>query len=145
MTAPIRKAVIADIPALTDIRARVRENILSDPTRVTVEDYRWFINNAPVWVWDDSDIVKGFAAGDPRDGTIWALFVDPLYERQGIGRALFAQTCQSMRKAGHSTLTLYTEEGTRAERFYTAAGWQNAGKSAHSDITFRSEIKPART
>ena len=33
-------------------------------------------------------IVVGFSAGDSGDGSIWALFVDPLHESRGIGRAL---------------------------------------------------------
>ena len=138
----IRKATAADIPRLMDIRARVRENILSDPSKVTEADYHWFIQNAPLWVWDDADLIKGFAAGDPRDGTIWALFVDPPYERQGIGKALFAHTCESMAHSGHRTLTLYTGAGTRAESFYRAAGWEESGTSADGDITFRTHIKP---
>jgi GNAT superfamily N-acetyltransferase len=142
MKSYIRKSVMADIPRLREIRANVRENILSDPGKVTEADYRWFIQNGPLWVWDDEGIIKGLAAGDPRDGTIWALFVDPPYERQGIGRALFARACQSMNEAGHHTLTLYTGIGTRAERFYRAAGWQEIGVSADGDVTLRITTKP---
>ncbi len=142
MTPHIRKSVAADIPRLMEIRASVRENILSDPTKVTESDYRWFIENGPLWLWDDEDTIKGFAAGDPRDGTIWALFIDPPYERQGIGKALFARVCESMREAGHNTLTLYTGAGTRAARFYRAAGWEETGTSADGEVTFRTRIKP---
>lgn len=143
MNGPLRKAATADIPRLMDIRMRVRENILSNPAKVPESDYHWFIHNGPVWLWDDNGIIKGFAAGDPRDGTIWALFVDPSYERQGIGKTLLARTCQSMKEAGHQTLTLYTGGGTRAESFYRAAGWEEVGTSANGDVTFRMNMKPA--
>ena len=43
----------------------MRENQLSDPTRVTVADYEWHVVHAPIFVWDAS-VVAGFSAGDPR-------------------------------------------------------------------------------
>jgi len=47
----IRKAAGADIPRLMQIRNGVRENALRDPSRVTMEDYRWFIDNPGIFVW----------------------------------------------------------------------------------------------
>lgn len=140
---PIRQAEEADIPALMTIRAAVRENILSDPSKVTIEDYRWFIKHAPLWLWEDNGIIKGFSAGDPRDSTIWAQFVDPSYERRGIGRALLAHTCEAMRAAGHGRLALSTEAGTRAEGFYRTAGWRKTGISADGEILFMIDLNPA--
>lgn len=124
-----------------DIRARVRENILSDPAKVPESHYHWFVQNGPLWLWDEAGLIKGFAAGDPRDGTIWALFIDPSHERQGIGKALFAHTCEDMKNSGHDKLTLYTAQGTRAERFYRAAGWREVGITADGDIIFESEMQ----
>jgi ribosomal protein S18 acetylase RimI-like enzyme len=62
---------------------------LTDPTLVTDEDYARFEEHAGIWVWEEDGQILGFSAGDTRDGTIWALFVDPTCERRGIGRALF--------------------------------------------------------
>lgn len=41
----IRNADRADIPRLKEIRDTVRENRLRDPSRVTMDHYRWFIDN----------------------------------------------------------------------------------------------------
>ena len=142
MTGTARKATVADIPRLMQIRMAVKENILSDPTKVTADDCRWFVENAPFWVWDDAGTIKGFSAGDPRNGTIWALFIDPVYERQGIGRIVFAHVCEELHAAGHSTLSLTTDEGTRAAAFYRAAGWQSDGTLAKGELTFRKTFGP---
>jgi hypothetical protein len=47
----IRKATRVDVPRIMEIRAAVRENKLRDPSRVTVEDVHWFIDNPGIFVW----------------------------------------------------------------------------------------------
>ncbi len=89
----IRKATDDDIPRIAEIRNNVRENILSDPSRIGVEDVRWFISNPGIFVWDDDGTIAGFSAADPRDGSIWALFMDRRYEGRGIAQALFSRAC----------------------------------------------------
>jgi GNAT superfamily N-acetyltransferase len=106
----------------------VRENRLSDPSRVTIDHVRWFIGNPGIFVWEDEGGVVGFSAADPRDGNIWALFMDPAYEGRGIGRALFERACNVLREAGCSRMWLTTDPGTRAEAFYRAAGWTMVGR-----------------
>jgi GNAT superfamily N-acetyltransferase len=136
----IRKAQASDIPRISEIRFAVRENILSDPGRVTLEDMLWFIAHAAIWVWDDDGQILGFSAGDPRDGTIWALFVHPDHERKGIGQALIAAACDTLRDAGHVRATLGTDPGTRAERFYKANGWVDRGRKPNGEILFEREL-----
>jgi GNAT superfamily N-acetyltransferase len=97
----IRKASCADIPRLFEIRFAVHENILADPRRVTAADCQWFIDNSTIWVWVEDSQVLGFSAADPRDGTIWALFVDPAHEGRGIGQALLPLACDTLREEGH--------------------------------------------
>jgi len=119
----IRRARPEDHARVTEIRNSVKENVLRDPGRVTVADYKWFERNPGVWVWEEDGRILGFSAADTRDGTIWALFIDPDHEGRGIGRALLAKACDVLREAGHRTATLGTEPGSRAERFYRQAGW----------------------
>lgn len=126
MAPPIRPAVMAEIPALMRIRLGVRENTFN-PARVSPADVVWFVENAPVWVWEEAGDLRGFSAGDPRDGSLWALFVDPAWEGRGIGTALLAQACASLAAAGHRTVTLDTEPGTRAADFYRRRGWVDQG------------------
>jgi GNAT superfamily N-acetyltransferase len=132
----IRKAEACDIPRLREIRSGVRENILSDPTRVTMDDYLWFIAHSTIWVWEDAGEIQGLAAADPRDGTIWALFVHPNHEGKGIGQALIASACDTLRDAGYRKASLATDAGTRAERFYRANGWIDRGRKPNGEILF---------
>ena len=76
---------------------------------MTDADYAWFEEHPGIWVWEESGHILGFSASDTRDGTIWALFVDPACERRGIGRALLAAACETLRCAGHRTAMLTTD------------------------------------
>ena len=132
----VRRATHAEIPHLFEIRFAVTENRLIDPTRVTAADCGWFIDHSDVWVWDEGGAIRGFSAADPRDATIWALFVEPGHDGRGIGRALLKAACDTLARRGHATVTLTTDAGTRAEGFYRAAGWQETARRAGS-VEFR--------
>jgi GNAT superfamily N-acetyltransferase len=131
----IRAVTRSDLPRIFEIRDGVRENRLTDPSLVTEADAVWFIDNAALWVWEEADgSVTGFSGSDPRDGSIWALFVAPGHEGKGIGRALLDRSCDALREAGHQTAVLSAEPGTRAERHYRAAGWTVAGTSTRGQL-----------
>jgi ribosomal protein S18 acetylase RimI-like enzyme len=136
----IRRAIPADILRITEIRGAVRENRLSDPSRVTIADVLWHIAHSPIHLWDERGVIKGFSAGDPRDGSIFALFVDPAFEGQGIGQALILAACRSLAAAGHHIARLSTDPGTRAERFYLRNGWLAKGLDARGEVVFEKEI-----
>jgi GNAT superfamily N-acetyltransferase len=125
----IRNATRGDIARIVEIRALVRENKLRDPSRVTIEDICWFIDNPGIFVWVEDDKIAGFSAADPRDGSIFALFMDEAFEGRGIARALFERACNVLTDAGCPRMWLTTWPGTRAERFYRKAGWQVTGMS----------------
>lgn len=129
----IRRARQGDHPRITEIRMAVKENVLSDPGRVTIEDYIWFRDNPGVWVWEENGDILGFSAADTRDGSIWALFVDPKHERRGIGRPLFEKALDVLRQDGHRIAWLTTDPGSRAEGFYRAAGWKVIGTSPRGE------------
>jgi GNAT superfamily N-acetyltransferase len=136
----IRKATRADLPRISEIRAAVKENKLSDPTRVTVEMCEWFIDHAAFWLWEDDGVVQGFSAADPRDGTIFALFVDPACEGRGIGQVLLPLACKTLRDAGHRVARLDTDAATRAEHFYRQNGWRDVGRKPDGQIIFEKAI-----
>ena len=132
----IRLAKSTDIPRLMEIRNSVRENRLADPSRVTLADYHWFIDHAGIYIWEDDGVIKGLSAGDPRKGSIWALFVDAAFEGQGIGQALIRESCKALRAAGHRVATLTTDPDTRAERFYVRNGWISDGLDGRGEMRF---------
>jgi ribosomal protein S18 acetylase RimI-like enzyme len=123
----IRKATRLDIPRIMEIRAGVRENKLRDPSRVTIEDVCWFVDNPGIFVWEADGKIVGFSAADPRNGNIFALFVEEDYEGRGIGQALFERACAVLVEARSSHMRLTTWPGTRAEQFYRRAGWRVVG------------------
>ena len=136
----IRKATRADLPRISEIRSAVKENKLDDPARVTVEICEWFIDHAAFWLWEDNGVVHGFSAGDPRDGTIFALFVDPAWEGRGVGQALLPLACKTLRDAGYRVARLDTEARTRAEHFYRQNGWREVGRKSDGQIIFEKAI-----
>lgn len=137
----IRLATSGDIARIFEIRFGVNENRLSDPSVVTEAHVASFIANEALWVWQEANgIVTGFAGSDRRDGSIWALFVAPGHDGKGIGRALLKHACDALRAAGHTTATLTTEPGTRAERHYRADGWAVTGTNHKGEFVFQKPL-----
>ncbi len=115
----------------------MRENRLSDPGAITEAVLQSFLDRKLFHVAVEGDWIAGFSAAEPDDGTIWALFVDPDAEGRGTGQALLNAALSDLRAAGHAFARLSTDPGTRAERFYTRAGWTPTGASAHGETGFR--------
>jgi GNAT superfamily N-acetyltransferase len=136
-TRHIRRATEADLDRIFEIRFAVKENRLSNPNVVTRDDCRWYIAGPGMWVWQDGDRINGFSASDTRDGSIWALFIDPEHEGRGIGRVLLARAVQVLRDAGYREATLATDVGTRAARFYRHVGWVADGLTSKGEQRFR--------
>jgi GNAT superfamily N-acetyltransferase len=137
----IRKATRADHPRISEIRLSVRENRLSKSKYDSVErDANWIFDNSTFWAWEEGGAIQGFSAADPRDGTIFALFVHPSYEGRGIGRALLPLACQILQDNGHAFATLTTGAATRAERFYRRNGWTEIGRRDDGQIVFQKAL-----
>ena len=136
----IRRAVQSDVARIMEVRHSVRENRLSDPNLVTGKDCAEFIERSEMWVWEEDGIVQAFAAGDIRDGWIWALFVAPEYEGRGIGKALLSMACETLRNAGYAVANLSTAAGTRAERFYMENGWTLVSNNRRGELLFYEQL-----
>lgn len=134
-----REAILADIPRLQVIRAAVRENILSNPALVTVPDYEEYIlGPGKTWVCESEGELFGFSSAHPIHRSIWALFVDPTHERRGIGRELLDRAVEWLwSHPDVGVIELTTAPGTRADRFYRAAGWADTGRSRSGEVIFR--------
>jgi GNAT superfamily N-acetyltransferase len=118
------------------IRLAVRENALSDSTRIDESSYTPFVNDDAAWVAESGSDIIGFAALDMRNGSVWALFVDPLAEGLGAAKALHDRMLEFARQGGLQSLFLTTTSGTRAERFYRQKGWQEAGCTEAGELRF---------
>lgn len=119
-----RRARIADIPAMSAIRLSVLENVLSDPARVTLQMYEDYLDkDGRGWVAELAGELVAFCYADRDKASIWALFVRPGHEGQGIGKALLDLAVAWLFGLGHERITLGTSSGTRADGFYHALGW----------------------
>jgi GNAT superfamily N-acetyltransferase len=141
MQAAVRPASVSDIEAMHLVRLAVRENELSKEAAITEESYLPFVTKGEAWVAEVAGQVVGFAALDAAAMTVWALFVSPGAEKKGIGRALHDRMVECARQCGLGQLTLFTSPGTRAERFYTAAGWRRDGSSSTGEVRFRRQLR----
>ena len=131
-----REAAYNDIPHMTRIRLAVNENVLRDPTRITPQMYADFLEkDGRGWVALVDDEIVAFSYANKIDGSIWALFVDPRFEGQGLGKELLATASGWLFSLGFRRVTLSTGARTRAAQFYTRLGWRPA-PSSNDDVIF---------
>lgn len=133
-----RRATSADIPAMSNIRLSVRENILSNPALVTYqmyEDYLGLLGRG--WVCELHGEIIGFSYAATNDHSIWALFVDPKHEGLGAGKVLLQLACQYLFEEGAQTVQLSTNVATRAEAFYLAQGWIRGDMKDGDEVYFQ--------
>ena len=132
-----REATLEDIPQLSMVRLAVKENRLSDPGLVTVEDYREYLSQrGKGWVCETGDRIVGFAIVDWLDHNVWALFIQPGYEGRGIGKKLHDRMLEEYFSLTDTTIWLGTAPATRAEQFYRKAGWEDKGLRPNGEIRF---------
>ncbi len=119
------------------IRLAVRENVLSDPSKVQPSDYEPYLTTrGRGWVHVLDGTITGFAIADAESRSIWALFVAPKFERQGIGRRLHDVMVDWLFRSGSGTVWLTTEPGTRAARMYASLGWRHVGETTSGEWRF---------
>lgn len=133
----IRLATPADIQEIHRVRMSVRENVLRNPASVTPADtLRMLTQDGRGWVCEADGRIVGFAVGDLVRSNVWALFVEPDYERQGIGRRLHDVMVDWMFDEGATDIWLSTDPHSRAEGFYRAAGWDYVGLEISGEARF---------
>ncbi|WP_309641656.1 GNAT family N-acetyltransferase [Flavobacterium sp.] len=141
-----REAVIADIPQIMKVRLAVKENTLSNPALVTNEDCVEFITErGKGWVCEIDKAIVGFSIVDLKDNNIWALFIDPDYEKKGIGRQLHDRMLHWYFDQTKTTVWLGTAPKSRAENFYRIAGWKAIGTHGKGEIKFEMTFENWRT
>ncbi|MGL4598208.1 MAG: GNAT family N-acetyltransferase [Bacteroidia bacterium] len=133
----IREAHIDDIKQIQYVRNSVKENVLSNPNLVTDDDCNEFLTQrGKGWVCEIDHEIVGFAIVDLKEHNIWALFLKPEFEKQGIGKLLHACMLDWYFAQTTTTVWLGTSPHTRAESFYRKAGWTEIGTHGKGEIKF---------
>ena len=133
----IREAKIEDIKQIQVVRNSVKENILSNPNLVTDKDCEEFLfERGKGWVCEIDNEIVGFSIVDLKENNIWALFLDPNFEKKGIGRKLHNIMLDWYFTQTKETVWLGTAFNTRAESFYRKSGWKEIGLHGNKEIKF---------
>lgn len=133
----IREARVEDIPQIQVVRNSVKENTLSNPDLVTDKDCEEFITErGKGWVCEIDGKITGFSIVDLKDNNIWALFVDPDFEKKGIGKKLHDIILDWYFTQTKKNVWLGTSPNTRAEIFYRKSGWNEIGIHGKNEIKF---------
>ncbi len=138
MNIRIRVADSGDIDQIQHLRRSVNENVLSNPEKVTdaiCQDY--LTRRGKGWVAESGGALVGFAIADLQEQNIWALFVAPGQEKQGIGKTLHDTMLGWYFEQAKETVWLSTEPGTRAEGFYKKQHWENLGLLPNGEVKFQ--------
>lgn len=133
----IREARVEDIPQIQVVRNSVKENTLSNPDLVTDKNCEEFITErGKGWVCEIDGKITGFSIVDLKDNNIWALFVDPDFEKKGIGKKLHDIMLDWYFTQTKENIWLGTSPNTRAELFYRKSGWNEIGIHGKNEIKF---------
>lgn len=137
--------MVEDIPALFEVRQSVRENVLSDPRKVTREMFAAYLcESGKGWLCEIEGEAVGFCVASVKDASIWALFVKPSYEGRGIGKRLLRLATEWLFETGAESIALSTDAHTRADRFYEKQGWQRGETRPDGEVCYRLN-KPDRS
>ena len=118
------------------VRHSVRENRLISRVISDEEVVAAIERTGRGWVVELDGRIVGFAVGNAVTGNVWALFMEPECERLGYGRRLHDEMVTWLFSQGLTRLWLTTGQHTRAQRFYEAAGWRNAGVVESGELLF---------
>lgn len=133
----IREATVFDIPQIQIVRNAVKENRLSNPALVTDADCEDFMTRrGKGWVSVVEETVVGFSIVDLLEKNVWALFVSPAFEKQGIGKQLHDVMLNWYFMQTHDMIWLGTDGNTRAANFYRTAGWKQNGLVNKGELKF---------
>ncbi len=120
------------------VRTRVRENALSveelAQIGVTPELVTIAIESAPcAWVAEVQDRVVGFSMVDLETACLFAVFVLPEFEGEGIGKRLI-QASEAALFDRHPVAWLESAKSSRAACVYRHLGWENEQEVGDGDV-----------
>lgn len=134
----IRQALISDVEDIFIVRTSVIENHLSREemrqmgiTESVVSEM--LEQKSCAWVAVDNGEIVGFSMILPDEGCLFAAFVLPDYENQGIGRGLVIIAEEELFKH-RDCIWLETAKNSRAVKFYKHLGWGNETDVGEVDV-----------
>jgi GNAT superfamily N-acetyltransferase len=141
----LREATAADLPGISRVRTSVRENL------ATVEQLRErgitnasvaasFLADSKGWVAERGAEIVAFAIADRAARSIFALFVLPDHENQGLGTRLLDLALRWLHENGTTIVWLTTGPGTKAAGFYERRGWVATDPAEHGDIRYELDL-----
>ncbi|UIR57959.1 GNAT family N-acetyltransferase [Sphingobacterium sp. SRCM116780] len=134
----LREAIVGDIKQIQRVRNSVKENMLSDPNLVSDQDCEEFITKrGKGWVYQIEDQIVGFSIIGLQENNVWALFVHPDFDRQGIGKQLHDVMLNWYFSKTVEHVWLGTAPNTRAETFYRKLGWTEIGTHGKGEVKFQ--------
>jgi GNAT superfamily N-acetyltransferase len=145
-----REATAADLPGISRVRTSVRENL------ATVEQLRArginsesvaasFLADSKGWVAEHDGEIVAFSIADRASRSIFALFVLPDWEGQGLGSRLHDLALRWLAENGATAVWLTTGPGTRAAAFYERRGWVRTGPAERGDVRYELDLSKGRT
>ena len=150
MPVTYREMLVADLPAVFELRVATRENA------ITLEELEQDYGITPAslaeamaadvkgWLCEEKGLVVGFAMGDRSNGEIQVVAVRPGFEDRGIGKQLLGFVQRWLHQEGHDEVWLLSnpDSGIRAHGFYRKLGWQPTGERRGDDEVLRRRAGP---
>ena len=137
-----RAAKVKDIKQIQIVRNSVKENTLSNPVLVSDKDCEEFITTrGKGWVCEIDETIVGFGIVDLKENNIWALFVKPEFESQGIAKELYTHMMDWYFDQTKNPIWLGTLPNTKAEKFYEKLGWIKSGSVNKGEIKYEMTYK----
>ena len=111
----LRRATTVDTPAVTDLVHSAYEKYVSrigKPPGPMLQDYEQVLRQHDVYVLEDGGTIVGLLVLEWHDGglTLDNVAVHPDYQGRGLGRRLLELAEAEARRAGLSSISLYTHE-----------------------------------
>jgi GNAT superfamily N-acetyltransferase len=136
-----REATAADMPGIARVHFSVRENILTPEQLrergITNESVAAsFLTTSKGWVAERDGEIVAFAIADRESRSLFALFVLPEHERQGLGSRLLTTSLDWLRANGATEVWLTTGPDTTAAGFYKRRGWIATGTEPRGDTRY---------
>ena len=144
----LRPALPVDTEILFDIRCSVVENHQSREELaslgITAQTIREMIEGQDyiTTIAEANGRPAGFSMAQISEGYVFACFVKPDFEGNGLGRALMEAAETGLRNRGVQEAWLSTGQtpGLRAVGFYSHLGWYKDGHLDDGQIIFRKKL-----